>query len=207
MFRGGFKPHIRRTMAAGVILLIPIVLTYLVMRWVFDFLDGVLKSGIENAAGVAIPGLGVVALLVVVYMLGLIWDYDLGRRIIRTGQTFLIGLPIIGAIYSPARQLIRSFSDSTATGFRRVVVIEYPRPGAWTIGFLTAMTTGKEGMSWGVVYIPTAPTPNSGWVAMVPENDILDTDLSVQDAMTMVLSGGIASPSRIPMRVLGESRF
>ena len=66
------------------------------------------------------------------------------------------------------------------------------------------MTTGRDGMSLGVVYIPTAPTPNSGWVAMVPEDDIFDTDLSVQDAMTMVLSGGIASPSSIPMRILGQ---
>ncbi len=196
--------HFRRTMIAGVLLLVPIVITYIVLRFVFDFMDGVLKPGIEGAFGKSFPGLGIITLLVLVYVAGLLWDQALGRRLLRMGQESLLSLPVVGAVYRPAMQLINSFSSNGASGFKRVVAIEYPRPQTWAIGFLTAMTTDENDRSMGIVYIPTAPTPNSGWVAMLPVEDIYDTDLTVQQAMSMVLSGGIAAPARINKAILKE---
>ena len=146
------------------------------------------------------------ALLLLVYVVGLTWELDLGRRLLGSGQRVLMSLPIVKIVYAPARQLIQSFSGSGPSGFKRVVVIEYPRQGTWMLGFLTSITTGKDGVRMGVVYVPTAPTPNSGWVAMLPITEVCDTQLTVQEAMTMVLSGGIATPDEIVMTEFDEHR-
>ena len=195
--RARVKLHFRRTMIEGVLLLVPIVITFIVLRWLWYFIDGVLRPAFKNTLGVSFPGLGIAALLVLIYLVGLAWDIDLGRRLVRMGQRFLLSLPIVGAVYSPARQLIDSFSGSGSSGFKRVVIIEYPRLGSWMLGFLTSTTTGIGDKQLAVVYLPTAPTPNSGWVAVVPMEDVYDTALTVQEAMTMVLSGGIVTPKQI----------
>ena len=134
------------------------------------------------------------------YFLGLIWMKQIGRRAIRASQEIMLRAPLVGAIYGPARKLIESFTGDSAAGFKRVVVVEYPREGAWMIGFLTGITGFNTGATMGVVYLPTAPTPNSGWVAMVPVENIYDTTMTVPEAMSMVLSGGISSPLGIDLK-------
>ena len=205
--RARLKIHVRRTMIEGLLLLVPIGITFLVLRFVWEFMDGVLRPAFEAALDVSFPGLGVGAMLILIYLLGLLWDIDLGKRLLHGGQGLLRKLPIVGAVYSPAQQLMRSFTGSGSTGFKRVVSLEYPRPGTWTIGFLTAITRGKDDRDMGVVYIPTAPTPNSGWVAIVPMEDIYDTDLTVQQALTMILSGGIATPPQIAVTEFDAGRL
>ena len=197
---GGISRHLRKTVVAGLLVLVPIVLTYLVLRLLFNAIDGVLKPGVEEVFGREFPGLGVLALLLLVYIVGLLSANFLGRRIIKLGQAALLRTPVVRAVYSSARQLIESFSGSAETGFKRVVMIEHPRRGAWTIGFLTGMTEDESGNALAIIYIPTAPTPNSGWVALLPVKDVYDTDLSIQSAMTLVLSGGISAPAQINKR-------
>lgn len=194
--------HFRRTLIAGLLLLMPVVLTYLVLRLLFNFVDGVLQPGIEKILGSQIPGLGILLLAALVYLVGLVGANFLGKRLIQLVQATLLRVPIINSVYSASKQLIESFSGSGTTGFKRVVAIEYPRPGTWAIGFLTGITTDEDGRSLGIIYIPTAPTPQSGWVAILPTEQIYDTDLSVPIAMRMVLSGGIVAPSQIRKKAL-----
>ena len=138
-------------------------------------------------------------MLLLVYVAGQLWELSrLSRRMIEAIQKWLLSIPIVGAVYSPARQLIDSFSGTSDTGFKRVVMIEYPKAGTWMIGFLTATTMTSDG-EMGVIYVPTAPTPNSGWVGVVPIDGVYDVDMSVQQAMSMVLSGGIVTPDEITM--------
>ena len=198
--------HVRRTMVEGILLLVPIVITFLVLRWVWGFVDGVLNPAIASSTGISFPGLGVAALLVLIYLVGLTWDLDLGKRILGSAQQLLMSLPVVRVVYTPARQLIQSFSGSGPSGFKRVVVIEYPRAGTWMLGFLTSITSRDDGVRMGVVYVPTAPTPNSGWVALLPLEEVFDTAMSVQEAMAMVLSGGIATPDQIEITAFDEHR-
>ena len=191
-------------MVQGLLILVPLVITFWVLRLLFNLLDGFLGPLIERTAGRNLPGVGIVALVILVYLIGIIWQRGLGRRLIQMGQQSLLDVPLVGAIYKPARQLIDSFSGTGESGFKRVVVIEYPKADTWMIGFLTATTVGRNNQPMGVVYVPTAPTPNSGWVAVVPMEDIFDTYLSVQEAMSMVLSGGISTPPEIEMRSLSQ---
>ena len=192
--------HIRATLIAGVLILVPIAITYVLLFWVFNSIDGLLAPVVDRSIGRHIPGLGLLVLLIIVYLLGLVWTKRLGRRTIRTLQIFLLKIPLIGAVYGPARKLIESFTGESTAGFKRVVVVEYPKQGTWMIGFLTGISNVVPGTTMGVIYLPTAPTPNSGWVAMVPIQNIYDTTMTVQEAMSMVLSGGISSPVQIDLK-------
>ena len=204
--------HLRITIVTGVLILVPIVITYFLLQWVFNFLDGIMQPAVRrtirlifgSGEGIpeTIPGLGLITLGIIVYALGLVWTKRLGRRLIRTIQHYLVNIPIIGTVYGPARKLIESFSGDSVSGFKRVVIVEYPKKDTWMIGFLTGITEVVPGTTMGIVYLPTAPTPNSGWVALVPTTEVYDTDLTVQEAMSMVLSGGIAAPLRIDLKPL-----
>lgn len=189
-------------MVAGLLLLVPVVLTYMLLRLLFNFVDGILQPLFRTFLGGELPGVGLASLIALVYVAGLFGANFLGKRLVKLGQATLLRVPIIGSVYSSARQLIESFSGSSTTGFKRVVLIEYPGPGIWTVGFLTSITTDETGKSLGLIYIPTAPTPNSGWVAIVPVENIYDTDLTVPVAMRLVFSGGIVTPGRIMKKAL-----
>ena len=197
--------HLRKVMAEGLIIVVPLAITFWVLRLVFNLMDGFLGPLIENTLGRDLPGIGIVAMLLLVYIAGQLWELSrLSRRMIEGIQRWVLSIPIVGAVYSPARQLIDSFSGTSDTGFKRVVLIEYPKAGTWMIGFLTATTMTKDG-EMGVIYVPTAPTPNSGWVGVVPIDGVYDVDMSVQQAMSMVLSGGIVTPDEITMTDIRSS--
>ncbi len=200
----GVGAHLRLRFAAGLLLLVPVILTYLILKLVFDFLNELLGVPDVRVFDRAIPGAGILALLLLLYFTGLVGSTFIGRRPIALLQRLLFRIPLVSVIYSASKQLVESFSGKPATGFKRVVVIEYPRPGVWSLGFLTGLTTDEEQRRLAVVYIPTAPLPNSGWVAVLPVEDVYDTDLRVQDAMRMVLSGGILFPRHIAKKPMQE---
>ena len=189
--------NIRRKIIAGLLFLLPIAITYLVLKFLFNVIDGILQPGFEAIFGEKMPGLGVIAIIILVYLFGLLGSNILGRWIAKGVENAFLKLPIVRAIYSPAKQLIDSFSGKRKTGFRRVVIVEYPKVGVWTIGFLTGMTTDEDGRDMAVVYMPTAPTPQSGWMAIFPIEDVYDIDMTVQDAIQLVISGGITAPPQI----------
>ena len=197
--------HLRKVMAEGLIIVVPLAITFWVLRLVFNLMDGFLGPLIENTIGRDLPGVGIAAMLLLVYVAGQLWELSrLSRRMIEAIQKWLLSIPIVGAVYSPARQLIDSFSGTSDTGFKRVVMIEYPKAGTWMLGFLTATTMTTDG-EMGVIYVPTAPTPNSGWVGVVPIDRVYDVDMSVQQAMSMVLSGGIVTPDEITLTDVNSS--
>ena len=109
----------------------------------------------------------------------------------------MLNIPVIGPIYLASRKLVESFSGSKETGFKRVVLIQFPREGFWSVGFLTGITQPSDFERKAVVYVPTAPLPNSGFVVLVNLDEVYDTDLKVAEAGQFVLSGGIISPDHI----------
>ena len=199
---GGIGGHLRRAFVRGLFVMIPAVLTYMVLKLLFDIVDGVLQPLVESAFGSRIPGLGLLFLVVLIYLVGLLVANVLGRRMIELLKRGFLGIPVVGNVYSTAGKLIDSFSGSSDMGFKRVVAIEHPRKGAWTLGFLTSFIEEDPGRRMAIIYIPTAPMPNSGWVAILPIEEVYDTDLSIDTAMSLVLSGGITAPPRYKRMVL-----
>lgn len=196
--------HLRFNLATGLLFMVPVILTYIILKVVFDFLDDVLGVPDVTVLNRAIPGAGIVALIVLLYLTGLVGGSVLGKRGFGIVQRMLTRVPLVSMIYSASKQLVESFSGNPTTGFKRVVVIEYPRSGILSMGFLTGLTTDETKRRLAIVYIPTAPLPNSGWVAVLPLNEVFDTDLRVQDAMQMVLSGGIVFPEHISKKPLDD---
>lgn len=192
----GIGGHLRRAFVRGLFVMIPVVLTYMVLKLLFDIVDGVLQPLVVEAFGSRIPGLGLLSLAVLIYLVGLLVANVLGRRMVDLVKKGLLGIPVVGNVYSTAGKLIDSFSGSSDMGFKRVVAIEHPRKGAWTLGFLTSFIEEDPGKRMAIIYIPTAPMPNSGWVAILPIEEVYDTDLSIDTAMSLVLSGGITAPAQ-----------
>lgn len=207
----GLSGNIRRTLVTGSLMLVPVALTYLLLRLIFDLVNGVLQPGMEWVFAQwgldwTVPGLGVGAAVLLIYLTGFLLANKVGSKMFGWAQSAALRVPLIGVIYSASHRLVGSFSGAGETGFKRVVMVEYPRLGAWSIGFLTAITTTDSGKQLAVVYIPTAPLPNSGWVAIVPVEQVMDTDMSVPAAMQMVFSGGIVSPQAIKTSRLEEAQ-
>ena len=201
--RRGLNVHVRRTLIAGSLLLLPVVLTYVILQFIYDVVNGVVQPGlewlIEQFGGEVwiFPGIGVVGAVVLIYLAGVLVAQGIGLRVVRSAQQTTLRVPFIGMVYSASRVFIESFSGAKRIGFQRVVIVQYPRLGLWAIGFLTAITTNPSGEQYAVIYIPTAPLPNSGWVAILPFTEVYDTDMTAQAAMQYVFSGGIISPETI----------
>ena len=203
--RHSLARHVRRSLISGVLLLLPVALTYVIIRFLFDLADGVLRPWIEWCLGQfgiewTLPGPGVVAAVVIVYLVGALATFGLGRMAVDWARSSLLRVPFVGTVYSANRQLVESFSGTSTTGFKRVVLVQFPRAGAWSLGFLTGITDADGVERLIMTYVPTAPLPNSGFVVLMPPQDVLDTDLSVPDAMQLMFSGGIVSPSTIKTR-------
>ena len=197
--------HIRRSIISGLLLLLPVALTYVIVRFLFDLVDGLLSPWIEWTLGQfgiewTLPGPGVVAAVVIVYLIGAFATFSLGSIVLDWARASLLRIPFIGMLYSANRQLIESFSGTSVTGFKRVVLVQFPRAEAWSLGFLTGVTDAAGAERLIMTYVPTAPLPNSGFVVLMRPEDVLDTDLSVPDAMRLLFSGGIISPRTISTR-------
>ena len=204
--------HTRRTFIAGSLLLIPVALTYLILVFIYDVVNEVLRPGIDRLFEEigreewSFPGIGVVAAVILVYITGVLVAWGLGVRATHWGQDAVARMPVVGTIYSASRQLIESFSGGKSTGFQRVVMLQYPRRGYWALGFLTSIIDSDAEGRLAAVYIPTAPLPNSGWLAIVPFDEVYDTKITPQAAMRFVFSGGIVSPKDVRMTKAPEAR-
>ena len=191
---------IRNVFVQGLFVVVPIALAFWVLRFIYNIIEGIagnrINEWIDSTWGFRIPGIGILLMIVIVFIVGVLLQGRTGRWFVRGFQALLMRIPIVKAIYGPAQQLFDSFTGKSDSGFKRVVLIEYPKAGTWMVGFLTA-TTVIDGHEMGVVYVATAPTPNSGWVAVVPIEEVYDIDMSVGDAMNLIFSGGIKAPSEV----------
>jgi uncharacterized membrane protein len=191
--------HLSRRVVSGFLVLVPLLITVWVLYLAFSFVDGAIRgeSGILRSVIRDSPwdfwGLGVIIALVVFYITG---AFLAGKRV-RAWEDSLIGrIPIFGAIYRVSRQSIDALSTSAGHRFSRVVFVEWPRPGVRALGFVTGrLHPGIQGdSSTIVVYIPTVPNPTSGMLAWLPEEQVFASDMTVEDAMKAVFSGGIVLP-------------
>jgi len=206
---------IRKNVVAGLLFLLPIAITYLVLEFLFNTIDGVIQPAIEPifnrirpGLGRRIPpGVGIILLAVAVYLVGLLGSNMLGKWVGKRLQYFFLKTPLVGLVYSTAKQLIDSFSGEGTTGFKRVVTIEYPKEDCWVVGFLTNIFIDEENNQKAFVYIPSSPTPNTGWVVIVPIEKVYDTDLAVQEALRLVVSGGTVAPSHVKKYQSSESNI
>lgn len=189
--------NLRARILAGFLVAIPLVVTYLVLRFLFVSADDLLQPLATRLMGRAIPGAGAVLTILLLYILGVIAASVVGRNVIRIWHSFAEKLPLVKNLYSVSRQVVDTFSRSEGANFRRVVILEWPMPGIFSIGMVTGQSKGPSGDNFLTIYVPTTPNPTSGFLTLVPESKVIDTDMSIEEGLKMVVSAGVLSPTTI----------
>lgn len=190
-------PHARNVFLAGLLVAVPLAVTYLVFSWLFHALDGIFQPVIVFFIGRTLPGVGLVALLVLVYLLGLVATSVGGKMLIRAMDAVLCRAPIIRWVYQPAKQVVDTVRSLNQAPFKRVVIVEFPRPGMPILAFVTGKPLQVQGRMRLPVFIPHVPNPMTGFLVFLCPEDITNTDLTVEEAMRMVVSAGLLTPDAI----------
>jgi uncharacterized membrane protein len=189
-----FLRKFRAVLIAGLVVTVPIGLTIWIFVWLFTEIDKLLQPVIKAIFGHEIIGVGFGVVVVLVLIVGTIATNVIGKRIVRWGESLLEKVPMTRTIYVAIKQIAQSFSDPKKTRFMQVVLIEFPVKGMKTIAFITNEEKDKSGRKFFNVFIPTALNPTGGFVEIVREEDIIRTNLSVEEGLKMAISAGSMSP-------------
>jgi len=205
---GQMMAVVKRHFVSGMLVVVPLILTYLVLKFLFEAVDGIMQPLILGIFGYYVPGLGLVTTILVITLTGLLIRNFIGARLYRAGDRILERVPIIRPIYSAAKQFLEAVAIPTRNSFKSVVLIEYPRPGIWAMAFLSnRMEVEVRGGNQRLVsvFVPSTPTPISGMVVLVPEEEATILDMTVEEGIKFLVSGGVASPSLIKRRPLAAA--
>jgi len=192
--------RVKTRMASGLVVLIPLVITIAVIRFLFNFTSGILLPFIDPALASwpawSRAALSLAILLVTVYLLGAMAAHVVGRRILAMGEQLVLKLPIVKAIYSAAKQVVGTFQGKGSEAFKSVVFVEFPHPGMRSIGFVTSRVQRDDGSFWSLVFVPTTPNPTTGFLQLVPPEDVTPAGISIEDGIKLVMSLGALTPER-----------
>jgi len=195
--------HFKRCMVTGLLLVIPLGITIFILRFLFNLADGVLAPAIQKTVALIfgkeryIPGLGMIAGIIVIYVAGLVASNVFGRRLVDYWDKVLSRIPFVKSIYTSSKQIINVFSTGKKGSFRKSVYVEFPKEGCFSIGFITNTTNTVSGKRYHTIFVPTSPNPTSGYVLLLEDNKVFPTAFGVEEAMKIIMSGGMVAPEVI----------
>jgi len=198
----GLWGELRNAFVRGIGVLIPLGLTYWFFQAMLNWVDGILSPILEHWIGREVPGLGFVTMVVLILLVGFLTRNLVGRLLFTWFERFLKAIPFVRSVYGAIKDLVGAFSlGGKSKTFRRVVMVEYPRPGLYSIGFVTNemkfTASDHRTVEFINVYIPNPPNPTSGVLVLVPSRDLITLDLSIEEGLKLVLSGGIVVPEML----------
>ncbi len=220
--RGKITTSIRNRILSGILLLLPFAVTFLVIRWLFYFMFKYLKPlvvkmlehgrqihwiGVVNplVQTVVITCLTIFILLFFLYLVGSVGRWVIVRRFVEAGENMLMKIPLVRTIYSATQQVVKAVSLPGKESFKSVALVEFPRPGFRSIGFITGYINDARGKKYCKVFIPTAPNPTTGFFQIIPADQIAETNLSVEEAFSMIISGGLVMPKDFQVPMISRS--
>ncbi len=195
--------RVRGWLVAGLLVWLPVLATILVIRLILDIMDNTLlllppSWRPEVLLGIDIPGFGLLLAIFVLLGTGVLLTNFFGRRLVEWSESLLARIPLVRAVYSGAKKVAETLLQPSGKSFRKVLLVEYPRKGIWCIGFQTSTDLGEVQHRTGkhviCVFVPTTPNPTSGFLVMVPEEDAVELDMTVDEAVRMVMSLGVVVP-------------
>jgi uncharacterized membrane protein len=202
---GKIRYKIQTNFIAGLLVIFPIVVTVWILNAVLNVMVGFVPQTIVNAYFQAAPlrylwkGMAVVGILVITFLIGVFARNVIGRQLIGLGEKILTKIPLVNRIYQALQQIGQAFLGEKRTGFNRVVLFQYPRPGLYTLGLVSGEGGREIGEKTGekilTVFVPTTPNPTSGLLILVPEKDSIPLRMSVAEALKLLVSGGTVIPS------------
>jgi uncharacterized membrane protein len=203
----------RKYLIAGLIVWVPVVATLFVIKVVVDMLDQVLlilpaRYHPDALLGFHIPGLGVLLSVFIVLATGMIVANLFGRQLVVAWEALMARIPLVRTVYSSVKQLTESVFTAQGTSFRQVLLVQFPGPGLWTLAFYTGELTGevRERLAQPLinVYVPTVPIPTTGYFIMMSRADVIELDMSVDDALKMMLTLGVMIPEWKKRELVGD---
>jgi uncharacterized membrane protein len=209
------KNNFRSGLLSGIFLLIPFAVTFIVIRWLFGLFAGLLTPvvklilrALDRYPGtgsvpsvyvtISVTVLTVIAFVMLVYVMGAVGRYVIGRRLIQATEALVLKIPLVRTVYGAASQVIKAVSVPNQQAFKSVVLTEFPRAGFKAVGFLTGHITDAEGGRFCKLFIPTSPNPTTGFFEIVPVEEVVETKMTVEEAFKMVISAGLVCPETLP---------
>jgi uncharacterized membrane protein len=209
--RGGIFGALRASFLTGLVVILPISVTIWVIWTVIGWIDGWVLPLVpqqfrpENYIGINLRGVGVIIFLVFTVVVGWLAKGLIGRSLIRWAERLVDRMPVVRSIYNGLKQIAETVFAQSETSFDRAVLVEYPRRGAWMIGFVSTTARGEIAEKLPIpgsiltVFVPTTPNPTSGFLLFVPESEVLPLEMSVEDAAKLVISAGLVYPDARPV--------
>jgi uncharacterized membrane protein len=199
---------IKNWFLTGLFILLPLGITVIIVSLLLDYVGAPASKLVLDCFGLTIPNkfwmgtmvnfCSTVFIIGIITILGFLSKYFLGRTIIYWTERLIDGVPFVNSVYKTVKQIVETFSKNRQAVFQTTVLIEYPRKGLYAIGFLTSESRGevqeKTAESVVNVFLPTTPNPTSGFLLLVPRNDVIFLDMTVSDGMKMIISGGVVNP-------------
>jgi len=197
--------HIRKRLVSGLLLLLPVGITFLILKFLFSLASGILGPLLERYVeryagrlpGFVLPVVAILLLVIVMYFVGLFASLVIGRRMVSFGERILMRVPVLKTIYGASKQAVHVLAASDKTSFKSVVLVEFPRPGVRSFGFITGDIVDEKGHACHKVFVPTAPNPTTGFLIIVREKEVEPAGISVEEGVKMIVSGGILGPQKL----------
>lgn len=192
--------HLRAKIFAGILVILPLGITFLVLKFVFNSLDSILGPLIPDITvslfrrAFPLPYVGLISFLLLLYLIGLITTNVLGRKLIGWGDRLFTAIPVVKNIYTSSKQLTDAFSATRKGSFRQAVFVEFPQEGNYVLGFVTNELMDLERQTKVTVFVPTAFVPPQGFLLFLPKEKTLPAQLTVEEAIKTIMSVGIVTP-------------
>jgi uncharacterized membrane protein len=194
---------LRKWLVAGLLVIVPVAITLAVLQWIIGTLDRTLLIlpeawQPERFFGMHVPGLGVLLTLAILLVVGALASNLVGRKLVSWGDRLVSRIPVVRSIYSSVKQVSDTLFSPSGNAFRTAVLVQWPRPDVWTIGFVTG-SPGGDVTNYLVgdylsVYVPTTPNPTGGYFVMLRKSDCIELKMTVDEALKYVISMGVVSP-------------
>ena len=198
------KPFIKRYLITGLVIWVPLVITVWVLLLVVNMMDQTLlllppQLRTENWLGMHVPGMGIVLTLLIVFVTGVLAANIIGQRLVAFWEGVLARIPVVNSIYNGVKQVSDTLFSPSGQAFRKVLLVQWPREGMWTIAFQTGTPEGElmrhlpaDSVS---IFVPTTPNPTGGYFVIVPRADVIELDMSVDEAVKYIISMGVVAPA------------
>ena len=198
------RRHLLRKILSGLLILIPFFIAYFVLVFIFRMILSIISPILHIGSYSGMPEsivtiLSVIILVFIVYLFGVLATYSFGRKIVKVTEALLLKIPLLKTVFSASKTAISALSLNREASFHSVVFIEFPKDGYWSFGFVTGVTSDKDGEEYFKIFMPTTPNPTTGFFMMIKQKDVIQTDISVEDAIQSLLTGGILFSGRLPM--------
>jgi uncharacterized membrane protein len=205
----GLMSRVRTYFLTGLVVAGPVAVTLWLIWWFVTWVDGLVRPFIpkmyrpETYLPIQIPGLGLIIAFVALTLLGFLTANLIGRKLVDLGEGLLSRMPIVRPIYRTAKQIFQTLFSKSGSTFRKVGLVEFPSPGMWSLVFLTQSPTDEissrlPALEHVSAFMPCTPNPTTGFFFYVPRRDVIDLDITVEQAMTLLMSAGIVQPGSDP---------